>query len=460
FLGKAIATTQGFDSRAFIAQRAVNWEVPIHVHSNRNRDEALTELAQRGTLAVIPSLTENSPYTVLECLTRGIVLLASRVGGIPEMLAQSDHATHLFDPNPRALAQALHLALEEGMHSASLAWNPAEVERRWQDFLQDKARVVKQNRIKLHSKAGSPLVSICLVHYNRPHLLAQVLDSLRAQTYRNFEVVLVDDGSPGEAAQRYLDAIQSEFHGHGWQIIRQPNSYLGTARNHAAQAARGDYLLFMDDDNVALPYMLEHFVQAAESSGADILTCVNMPFTGDRVPPLPERIWVPLGGAAGAGLYRNAFGDANALWKRSAFEHIGGYTTDYGVGHEDWELFSDAVLAGLRLEVVPEPLYWYRVNPQGMLRAGDHWADHARSVRPYLRHDPNGLGMALAYGLYLQRLREVGANGPQVHAVRWSAVVRLIRLAADPSLRAQFLGALRAQGVRAALRRALAKAGR
>jgi hypothetical protein len=185
-----------------------------------------------------------------------------------------------------------------------------------------------------------------------------------------------------------------------------------------------------------------------------------MPFSGNHPPAKPKRIWLPLGGAAGAGLYRNAFGDANALWKRTAFEQVGGYTTDYGVGHEDWELFADAVLSGLRLELVPEPLYWYRVNSNGMLRAGDHWADHARSVRPYLRHDPQGLGVALAYGLFLQRLRDIGTQ-PSAHKYsRWRALLRAAKLAHDSSVRVQFLGAVRSQGLRVAIRRALAKAGR
>lgn len=459
FLGKAIATAGGFDSRQFIAHRSSRWGIIVEVLTDRNRDGALAELEQPGTLAVIPSLVENSPYTVLECLTRGIIFLASRVGGIPEIIAIDDHASHLFTPNPSALAHALEAAILHGLPPAKLTWNEDELEERWGTLLHSLSTQAQASPL-VTSAVTDPLVSVCLVHYNRPHLLEQALDSLRGQTYENFEVILVDDGSPSEEANTYLDAIAPEFTGRRWQIIRQPNSYLGAARNTAAQAARGDYLLFMDDDNLATPEMLTTFVKAAVTSGADVLTCPNMPFSGNHPPAKPERIWLPLGGAVGAGLYRNAFGDANALWKRTAFERVGGYTTDYGVGHEDWELFADAVLSGLRLELVPKPLYWYRVNPGGMLRAGDHWADHARSVRPYIRHDPQGLGVALAYGLFLQRLREVGTQPSAHKSSRLRALLRAAKLANDPSLRAQFLGAARSQGLRVAIRRALAKAGR
>ena len=463
FLGKALVTPQGWDSRSFIAQRSAGWGTAIDVLVDRNRDEALRVLEQPGTLAVIPSLTENSPYTVLECLTRGIIFLASRVGGIPEMLAPEDHATHLFEPNPGSLAAEILRALEDGLGRASLAWDPQDVQQRWWRLLEETVAqhgVVRNGDDNRQDAQPKPRVSVCLVHYNRPHVLAQALDSLRAQTYGNFEVILVDDGSPTEASRAFLDALEREFAGRDWRIIRQSNRYLGAARNAAAGAARGEYLLFMDDDNVATPEMLEVFVHAAIQSGADVLTAVNMLFTGQTPPVVPNRLWLPLGGAIGAGLYRNAFGDANALWRREAFEQLGGYTTDYGVGHEDWELFAHAVLSGLRLELIPKPLYWYRVNPGGMLRSGNHWADHARSVRPYLRHDPHGLGAALGYALFLQRQRELGAESPLPRVPRWRAVLRTARLAADASLRAQFIGAVRGQGLRVALRRAMAKAGR
>ena len=214
----------------------------------------------------------------------------------------------------------------------------------------------------------------------------------------------------------------------------------------------------MDDDNVLLPEALSILVQAALASGADVLTCPMNLFTGNKVPRTVERVWVPLGGAAGAGVYRNVFGDANALWKKSAFLQLGGFTTDYGVGHEDWELFAEAVLRGLRLELVPKPLYWYRVNENGMLLSGDQWADHARSVRPYLRHDTQGIGLALAYGLFMDRQRAIGAQAPRRETGGWRVPFRVLHLAKDPTLRVRFIGVAKSQGLRSAVRRAFKRA--
>lgn len=465
FLGKAIYRDD-FDSDVFIQQRSRAWGIPVKIISHLNRDQALEFLRMPETLAVMPSLVENSPYTVLECLRNGVVFLASKVGGIPEMIAEEDHARHLFAPNPNALADQLSLVIQNGLQPAQSAWCESEARDQWLVFLSELGESIKDepSAPELNRK---PLVSVCLVHYNRPHLLTQALNSLRNQYYPNMEVVLVDDGSPSVDAKAYLDDLSLEFEKRNWKIIRQKNSYLGAARNTAAEHACGEYLLFMDDDNVALPEMVETFVHAALNSRADVLTAVMMPFSGNLPPKSPERLWVTLGGALGVGVYRNGFGDANALWRKEAFDQLGGYSTDYGVGHEDWELFADAVLSGLYIMLVPKPLYWYRVNPTGMLRAGDHWADYARSVRPFLRRDPYGLGMALAYSLFLQRTREVSSGiNESILVKRWhsllslSSIIKTFRMARNPSLRAQFIGVWRSQGLRIALKRALMKASR
>ena len=127
-----------------------------------------------------------------------------------------------------------------------------------------------------------PLVSVCLATFNRPSLLAQALESLRCQDYPNFEVLLVDDGSDEPDALVFLDQLEPEFKAKGWRIIRQENNYVGAARNNGARHARGEYLLFMDDDNYAEPHEISTFVKAATYSRADVLTCAIKRFHGKR----------------------------------------------------------------------------------------------------------------------------------------------------------------------------------
>ena len=128
--------------------------------------------------------------------------------------------------------------------------------------------------------------------------------------------------------------------------------------------------------------------------------------------------WVPLGDAAAVGIFKNCFGDAASLVRRSAFVQLGGFTEDGGVGHEDWELWARAVLRGYTLRVVPEPLYWYRLGLPGSMLAesigggtltqAQRHANHARNIRPYLQRLagwPEAQdAVRLVQGMYLKRL--------------------------------------------------------
>jgi hypothetical protein len=73
------------------------------------------------------------------------------------------------------------------------------------------------------------------------------------------------------------------------------------------------------------------------------------------------------------------------LVRRRLLEELGGFTEDFGIGHEDFELFAKAALAGYRVLSVPEPLFWYRIAENSMLRGRiEPDADTLRSARPYL----------------------------------------------------------------------------
>mmetsp|Transcript_21188 Transcript_21188/g.35058 ORF Transcript_21188/g.35058 Transcript_21188/m.35058 type:complete len:768 (+) Transcript_21188:306-2609(+) len=271
--------------------------------------------------------------------------------------------------------------------------------KRWLGFQNWAANeMVTKTATSLHSispvdKVGGgsvaqPLVSVCLVHRNRPQYLKHALASLEAQDYSNFEVILVDDGSDQKEAMQFLVSLEGRFASRGWRIIRQKNKYLGAARNVAAKHAKGQYLLFMDDDNYAKPNEISTFVRIALRTRADVLTSFVQFFSGSGVPSALDSQKPPfifLGGAPGIGALRNCFGDANSFVRRAAFFEIGGFTEDFGVGYEDWEFFAKATMIGKQIQVVPESLYFYRFTPNSMQRGGTlRSKNRMRSLRPYI----------------------------------------------------------------------------
>jgi glycosyltransferase involved in cell wall biosynthesis len=249
-----------------------------------------------------------------------------------------------------------------------------------------------------------PLVSVVMTTYNRARYLQQAVESVAAQRYpaERLELILVDDGSHDAAAVAAQDELaRTLLAERGWRLVRQENAYLGAARNRGAREARGRYLLFMDDDNVAKEDEVATFVRAARASGAHLLTCFIDSFRGEqglselrRDPPRAR--WLALGGAREAGLFRNRFGDANLFVERRAFlERLGGFSEERDAGYEDWELLARAALAGLHVEVVPDALFWKRLHASSMQGSMDKFRSELRPTRAYLEALAPGLSPLL-----------------------------------------------------------------
>ncbi|MEO8481953.1 MAG: glycosyltransferase [Acidobacteriota bacterium] len=393
FLGK-IATVDGVDSAEYISRHAAGWPMPWQIVSTLDRNGAMEYLRGEGRLAVLPSRLDNLPYTVLECLGARVPFVASTIGGIPEMVHPGDREGVLFALRPDALAQVLAGALEHGLKPARFAMAPERTDRGWLSFHESLTRQARAQRPRVTRK--QPLVSVCITHRERPALLEQALDSIRRQTYSRFEVIVVDDGSERPETLRALDALEPEFKTRRWSIIRQPNRYPGAARNAAARRARGEYLLFMDDDNCAKPQELETFVRAAQVGGADIVTCFLDVFRGSGPPKgRPLHRWSFIGASLGVGLMRNCFGDTNCLIRADVYRALGGMTEDYGVGCEDWEFFAKAAVKGYSISVVPDALVWYRASATGVQNTTPSHANRLRALRPYMDAAPGSLRSAL-----------------------------------------------------------------
>lgn len=112
------------------------------------------------------------------------------------------------------------------------------------------------------------LVSVILPVYNKIKYLPTTLPSLLSQTYRDFELIAVDDGST-DGSGDFLDRLAKTDS--RVKVIRQPNAGVSAARNAALDRASGDYVVFADADDTVCPDWLEVLAKEAETSGADIV---------------------------------------------------------------------------------------------------------------------------------------------------------------------------------------------
>jgi len=114
-----------------------------------------------------------------------------------------------------------------------------------------------------------PLVSVIIPAYNASEFIAETLDSVFAQTFTDFEVVLINDGSPDtEALERVLQGYPSNLH-----YIKQENQGAAAARNTGLRSANGEFIAFLDADDTWFPSFLEQQMEFLSHSNADFVFC-------------------------------------------------------------------------------------------------------------------------------------------------------------------------------------------
>ena len=347
--------------------------------SRRAQDFLAAHVAD--ALVVVPSAFENFPYAVIEpSLIPGLNVICTRGGGTAEIFAGTGDE-QLFDPTPSGLAAKIRERLLRPLKPSALAqYDFAAHNKRWLEFHD---RVCTTSRASASVPAISVIetVDVCVTFFNKARYFPQLLESLELQTFQNFRVIAVDDGSTDPDAIAVFDGMAKKYRQRGWIFFRQSNAFVDAARNCAARRASADYLLFIDGDDVLTANAIERLLHAASHSGDDCLTPGILRFFGDQFPydkrtgrpttPIVARD-MPLGPAlTSAVVDPSVLGSSVILIRRSVFEAVGGYRELRGAAHEDWELQVKLTSAGYRTDVVPEYLYYYRQTGNSLSRNVD-----------------------------------------------------------------------------------------
>jgi glycosyltransferase involved in cell wall biosynthesis len=215
----------------------------------------------------------------------------------------------------------------------------------------------------------APSFSIVIPAYQAAGFIADAVDSALAQTLAPCEVIVVDDGSTDD-----LSAALARYEGR-IVLLRKENGGLASARNAGVRIASGDFVAFLDADNVYLPDFLEAVSELATARpDLDIVTT-------DAYLELDGRIYGRyyrgkarfISGDQRRGIIHQHFVFGNGAIRRNALLAVGGY--DERVVAEDTDLFVRMILSGSRVGLVDEPLCVYRI------RAGSLSSNRARGLR-------------------------------------------------------------------------------
>ncbi|WP_269540977.1 glycosyltransferase family 2 protein [Cerasicoccus fimbriatus] len=208
-----------------------------------------------------------------------------------------------------------------------------------------------------------PKVSIVIPHFNRSKLLQATLASVEAQSYDHWEVVVVDDGS----SEPERTMIQ-QYASHKVRVLDRTGEPKGPSRsrNCGIQASEGDYVMFLDSDDMLAPWCLENRMrQVSQSPECDFWVFVVMLFR--EKPADSDDLWNHLQGSDDLGRFLRSdcpWQTTSTLWKRSALERIGGFNDQVFYG-DDSDLHTRAIASELQYEKYPSAL------PDAFIRRSD-----------------------------------------------------------------------------------------
>lgn len=196
------------------------------------------------------------------------------------------------------------------------------------------------------------LVSTILPVHDRPGLLVEAIESVLAQSYRPLEIVIVDDGSTDDTV-RVADRLAEAHPGMVW-ALHVPNGGPGRAREAGRLRARGEFLQYLDSDDVLLPQKFELQVAALRADpGAGV--CYGMTRYVDESGTGGDRPWRRTGERIErmfpSFLIDRWWGTSTPLYRRSVTDAAGAWTGLWN--EEDWEYDCRVAALGSRLCYVP-----------------------------------------------------------------------------------------------------------
>ncbi len=337
----------------------------------------------KARIVLVPSTVENLPYTVIESMALGSVVLASDQGGQKEII-HDGYNSFLFDYNNQSsLEEKIHTIY--GLENDKIEQIKREAIRTIQrecdpqEYFTKKINLLNQyiyspkidfpftsslsngKRIQ-HDETDkrNNLLSVIIPYYNMSKYIAETVASIDASSYKEKEIIIINDGSSDEESRGLSGLFKSRT---DIRIIDQQNSGLAAARNRGAQEAKGNFLAFLDaDDKIA-----ENYYQKA----IDILKeKTNIHFVGSWVQYFDGSAgkWPAFNPEPPLLFYHNMVNSSALVYKKESFLNAGLNDPAFIYGMEDYDSVINLLENGYRGVIIPEFLFFYRVRKDSMAR--------------------------------------------------------------------------------------------
>lgn len=211
-----------------------------------------------------------------------------------------------------------------------------------------------------NQQAGKPSVSVIIPCYKQASFLEESVGSVCAQTISDFEIIIVNDGSP-DNVQEVFQLLYVKFPHVRLQLVSQPNKGLSSARNFGVRHSQGKYIVPLDADDALEPTFLKECLTILESSPEIAIVYTDVQEFGSQHRTVPSIDFQP------EVLKKFNYITCTALYRREVFDTLGGYDETMKHGYEDWCFWIGSIHHGFHAKRVRKPLFRYRKKEQSMI---------------------------------------------------------------------------------------------
>jgi len=236
---------------------------------------------------------------------------------------------------------------------------------------------------QVYQAKGNPLVSVIIPVYNAEKYIASAIESVLIQNYRNFEVIVIDDGSTDNTKQ-----IIDSFGDEKIRCFYQPNAGLASSHNAGIKKSKGQFLIKLDADDIMTPDFIEKHLKIFEQfPETDLVYCDDtLVDEGDKVLRVIRRPEYSDTNLLIRDLFQCGFPVVpfRTCIKRSVFDKIGFFDETLCMA-EDYDMICRFVKSGLKIKHLPEPLYFRRMTTNSLSRDSNlkKAQDHFKVVKRF-----------------------------------------------------------------------------
>lgn len=369
----------GMDMGAYIKVEFKNYIAKgLLVLTGHLGPEHIPDRLKAAHIVVVPSLVDNLPYTVLEAMALGKIVLVSEQGGQAELVIHGENGFVFSHQDPvsfrNVISGILALSDDEVSTIAAKAVETIRTLCRYDTVFSAKLSVLQslkprtkptypyiRPRERLKNPMQSPmqagLLSIVIPYHNMGSYIEACLQSIMQNGIEK-EIIIVNDGSTDPASISMLERMQTQF---PVQVVHQRNSGLSQTRNAGAAFARGEYLAFLDaDDCVTNDYYKKAIHILKTFDNISFVGCWAK-FFGES-----DKVWPSFPPEAPYFLVDNTLNTSALVYIRTHFLSAGLNDPQMVYGMEDYESTVAMVEAGFQGVVIPEIHWFYRIRKGSM----------------------------------------------------------------------------------------------